>query len=71
MAEYVVGYTDDLDPTHVRERVTRCRDCKHGMGGGNLCSMFAFPLGDGHIIPADVEPDGFCSWGEPRGGSEQ
>ena len=24
-----------------RERVVRCRDCEHGMGGGNLCSMFA------------------------------
>ena len=53
-------------PQEIRERVVRCRDCEHGMGGGNLCSMFAFPLGDGHIIPADVNPDGFCSWGEPR-----
>lgn len=49
-----------------RERVVRCRDCEHGMGGGNLCSMFALPLGDGHIIPADVNPDGFCAWGVPR-----
>ena len=49
-----------------RERVVRCRDCKHGMGGGGLCALFSFPLGDGHIIPADVEPGGFCAWGEPR-----
>ena len=53
-------------PQEIRERVVRCRDCKHGMGGGGLCALFAFPLGDGHIIPADVEPDGFCAWGEPR-----
>ena len=67
MGEYVVEYKDEgTYTTCAKERVTRCRDCKHGMGGGNLCSMFAFPLGDGHIIPADVNPDGFCSWGEPR-----
>ena len=61
---HIVRRVESLDDR--RERVVRCRDCKHGMGGGNLCSMFAFPLGDGHIIPADVEPDGFCAWAEPR-----
>ena len=67
MDEYVVEYKDESTyTTCAKERVVRCRDCAHGMGNGNLCSLFAFPLGDGYIIPADVEPDGFCSWGEPR-----
>ena len=66
MAEYVVEYKDEgTYTTCAKERIVRCRDCKHGIGGG-LCALFAFQLGDGHIIPADVEPDGFCAWGEPR-----
>lgn len=74
MAEYVcTPYGLTIDGRNEgeydrRERVIRCRDCKHGMCGG-LCTLFAFPLGDGHIIPADVEPDGFCAWGERRGES--
>lgn len=62
--DHIVRRVESLDDR--RERVVRCRDCKHGMGAGGLCALFAFPLGDGHIIPADVEPDGFCAWGKPR-----
>lgn len=62
--DHIVQRVESLDDR--RERVVRCRGCNHGMGGGGLCALFAFPLGDGHIIPADVEPDGFCAWGSPR-----
>ena len=59
MAEYVVGYTDDLDPTHVRERITRCRDCIHYSDEiGGYCELLEFANTD--------MADGFCSWGSPR-----
>lgn len=65
--DHIVRRVESLDDR--RERIVRCRDCEHGMGDGGLCELFAFPLGDGHIIPADVEPDGFCAWGEGRNGN--
>lgn len=51
-------------PQEVRERITRCRDCKHAItsyrDGLPRC---AGPL----VMEATlVSPDGFCAWGEPR-----
>lgn len=51
-----------------RERVVRCRDCKHAYKEGTLCTHFA--LQDDYnmsLTPSFVEPDGFCAWGERRG----
>lgn len=56
-------------PQDIRERVTRCRDCKHAYPrGGELdCSHFMqwdyYSDEPGHW---PVEPDGFCAWGSPR-----
>lgn len=55
----------------VLERIVRCRDCKHANKGGTLCNFFAswVPVAGGdeyEDMPADVEPDGFCAWGEQR-----
>lgn len=52
-----------------RERIVRCRDCKHANKGGTLCNFFAswVPVAGGdeyEDMPADVEPDGFCKWGK-------
>ena len=68
MVEYVVGYTDDLDTMHVRERVVRCRDCKEAKTFDSrhswfACGRFLDPCDDNPVM---VEPDGFCAWGEPR-----
>lgn len=51
--------------------VVRCRDCTYGTHGGTECLYFADYLDtveDAIVLPADVEPDGFCAWGERREG---
>lgn len=48
--------------TAQREEVVRCRDCAHGWKDGTSCNYFS-DFDDGQIIPACVEPDGFCAWG--------
>ena len=55
----------------VRERIVRCRDCKHSHKDGTLCNFFAswVPIAGGdeyECMPVEVEPDGFCKWGEPK-----
>jgi hypothetical protein len=57
----------------VKERVVRCRDCEHSRKDGALCMFFASwePIAGGDEyaeMPADVEPYGFCAWGERRSG---
>ena len=51
-----------------RERVVRCRDCAMSSAMGYLCERFRDDFGR----PANVVPEGFCAWGEPReeGGNE-
>jgi hypothetical protein len=62
----------DLMASRQREPIVRCRDCKHSRKDGVLCMFFASwePIAGGDEyaeIPADVEPDGYCAWGELRG----
>ena len=46
-----------------REPIVRCRDCRHYHATYNGCDEF----GDiWHDEYANVEPDGFCYWGERR-----
>ena len=72
MAEHIVEEPSDRSASwRVRERIVRCRDCKHGHKGGTLCNLFAswVPIVGGdeyEDVPADVEPDGFCAWGERK-----
>lgn len=44
-----------------RERIVRCRDCGWSCvcGDETCCSYFHF---------YEVDPNGFCAWGEPREG---
>lgn len=57
---------DDLSGTmERREEVVRCRDCAHSWKDGTSCNYFS-DFDDGLIIPAIVEPDGFCAWGRKR-----
>lgn len=75
MTEYVVEYKDEgTYATCAKERITRCRDCKHAMEhrsksilGTELVTLTCSgPIQGAYSEGADVEPDGFCAWGEPR-----
>ena len=76
MAEYIVGYTDDLDPTHVRERVTRCRDyeyvvehrTKSIIGTEMVTLTCSGPIQGAYSEGAEMPPNGFCALGIPREG---
>ena len=52
-----------------RERVVRCRDCKHAYERGGELDCTHFSQWDYYNdCPGEwiVEPDGFCAWGKPR-----
>lgn len=73
MSERIIEQPDGhgMGTTHIRERIVRCRDCKHSHKDGTLCNFFAswVPIAGGdeyECMPADVEPDGFCKWGKRR-----
>lgn len=78
MAEYVCDLVPDYPDVHYdsdgysgecirRERIVRCRDCRHGYKDGTLCTHFSMLDDDDlSIRPSIVEPDGFCAWGEER-----
>ena len=61
MSEYITAWLDDIDMSHVREEIVRCRDCEY-------CSeSMAWPGAyECDFINRGVEPDGFCAWGERR-----
>jgi hypothetical protein len=69
MSEYVVELGDphrdddgDVECAYEqRERIIRCRDCKHFED-----VMGAFECEQSSGEPHHAEPDGFCSWAEPR-----
>ena len=72
MAEYVCEVVTEHelcgDVHHYvrRKRVVCCRDCVFTEEEGRFCNFFTDESGE-ISIPASVEPDGFCAWGEPRG----
>ena len=47
-----------------RERIVRCRDCRHAEP---MPLAFSDRLICAHLDDMSVEPDGFCAWGEERG----
>lgn len=76
MSEYIyfsyseVLANEDGDISLPREEIVRCHDCKYSTGDGTCCWHFAYDELDGYnewiTQPADVEPTGFCKWGERR-----
>ena len=72
MAEYAVcPHCHNPLSRHEWVKVVRCRDCKHSHKDGTLCNFFAswVPIAGGdeyECMPVEVEPDGFCKWGEPK-----
>ena len=76
MTEYV-GYKDPIGDGMcnlgiTEERIVRCRDCKsfHTVDLSNIYGnhehdvTYCLRFVDGMLM--EVEPDGFCKWGEPR-----
>lgn len=71
MSEYV--YATNGEPVAnidgsislAREEVVRCRDCKYRYGCLHLVDN-----GDDDMRRCVASPDGFCSWGKPRGEGE-
>lgn len=65
MAEYICADLSERPGCKVspfwerRERVVRCRNCRRSFEerGELWCRG---------IVGPPIEPDGFCSWGEPR-----
>ena len=59
--EYIVAFGDSAFQR--REEIVRCRDCYYAdeFEGGYWCSSGDVPF-------AHVTPNGFCAWGERRGG---
>lgn len=60
-------------PLHQREEIVRCRDCKHYYEAENYhpngnyvmrCCKYFDAYND------EVEPDGFCAWGERKEGGD-
>lgn len=64
MTEYIMEPTigDYGFEYEKHEEVVRCRDCKHFMSG-DLCKL-QDEWNEFHWL--QVEPDGFCAWGERR-----
>ena len=74
MTEYIVDFGDDgksavriaMAKQHgavVRGEIVRCEDCKYSLAHGYGC-------GRNQDI-YDVEPSGFCAWGEPKEGGDE
>lgn len=65
MSEYI-GWLDEdwntvLDQS---QEIVRCRDCKDYRASDATCHSWQWHNWDAAI---EVEPDGFCAWGERRG----
>ena len=70
MAEYIFKCDNDMRHPEWREEIVRCKDCRqsfdpHEMNEGYIDEAKEYP---GSLIcgymEMDVEPDGFCKWGE-------
>ena len=73
--EYARGM--HVEPIHQRERIVRCRDCKHFTANEEFWiepPQVPFPMIGATSDNCDfwagtkckVDPDGFCAWGEHK-----
>ena len=73
MSEFVIRVEGIGDSERIAqlEEIVRCKDCGHSFKNGMRCRMFAeFAMCEETIpieVDIEVEPDGFCKWGERRG----
>ena len=61
--EYRPTYADHWSACKRMGDLVRCRDCKHYHDKFNGCDEFGDMWHDEY---ANVEPDGFCAWGERK-----
>lgn len=54
-----------LREERLREKIVRCRDCKHygSYDGSSWCCRTYEQVPSGTCDYQTVEPDGFCAWG--------
>lgn len=64
MSEYIYGTDGHEGHWLTGEEIVRCRDCKFGVDGGKYCAEGCADSWDWR----NVEPDGFCAWGEREDG---
>ena len=66
MSEFIIDQGNDLKPPRLREEITRCRDCVYICHNEykNGCEYLTCGFFDNRY--AEVDPDGFCAWGERR-----
>ena len=63
-------------PCKRREEIVRCRDCAYAVERRTesiietelVTLTCSGPIQGAYSEGADVEPEGFCAWGEPREG---
>lgn len=64
------GNDNPTPPLPRRNIIVRCRDCKRFDAKADGCWWFSHfeQMGDysWDEMPAEVEPDGFCAWGERK-----
>lgn len=75
MSEYIVRMPSDM-PYEIKselnawyvnsEPIVRCRDCKHYDPHPTDDGVCFLPDGNGGFAYWEVEPDGYCKWGERR-----
>mgnify|MGYP000890510229 CR=1 FL=1 len=61
VGQRITRYSEPVVCGPLRELVIRCRDCKHFED-----VMGAFECEQSSGEPHHAEPDGFCSWAEPK-----
>lgn len=59
---YKLGVVKQIWQYPLLPKITRCRDCKFGVDGGEYCAEDCADSWDWRC----VEPDGFCAWGERK-----
>lgn len=59
MSEYIYDWTPNKQ--HAKEKIVRCRDCRDYRESDETCHSSMWHNWD---FPIEVEPDGFCAWGE-------
>lgn len=75
MSEHITDWQYDIgNGTYsiaVHEEIVRCRDCKFSIYNGERCTFWkrTEKVNDYEYmdVAAEVEPDGFCAWGERNG----
>lgn len=62
--ERIFALNDEGGLEERRERIVRCRDCKHAI----MSYQDGYPRCAGPMVKEAtlVDPDGFCAWGEER-----